>query len=467
MSEQTNTELQTVETLFQEMVAHGEPKLISNFAPSNSSEQKALFLEGRIRNPNHRYDDLNAIDFAAERDAIETKEREILLHPGLDPKLASAYSEFAADWVKKNRLMEVAYLIKHTENPVEKAALKAEYRALNVEIYGEPDETRYRGMLAWKLSQFEGKNLDGKAKEIYHELLDLVPHDPSVEIVKPYEPDEQTKAFVITLAQTVNERFLSRVDEEKEEYSAHQIADLFREIIETEFSDEESGLSAAEGWKVEVGNATVITVKASEKRILIPDNEKMRNQDEVRSLIGHEIGTHMLLAVMGGETNVGTSAIGGPGYYDFEEGFGSIMGQAINGKFKPVSADAYILAGAAYYDERDFRDLFEIKWRLALLDKKEIDTSEENIAKLKSDAYGSTVRIERGTDEDPWLKDIGYSNGEIAAWEYFKKIRGDETRIALLFGGGRHNAPNSKAEQIAYEARDIVNRDWEDEEIAA
>lgn len=467
MSEQTNTELQTVETLFQEMVAHGEPKLISNFTPSNSSEQKALFLEGRIRNPNHQYNALDAIDFAAERQAIEEKEREILLHPGLDPKIAATYSEFAADWIKKNRLMEVAHLIKHTENPVEKDALKKEYRALNVEIYGEPDETRYRGMLAWKLAQIEAKNPEGPARAIYQELLDLVPHDSSVEIVKPYEPDEETKEFVQTLAQTINERFLGHMDEDKETYSAHEVAALFREIIETDFSDEESGINAAEGWRVDVEEATVITVKASEKRIVIPDNEKMRSREDVRSLIAHEIGTHMLLSVMGGETNVDPSGIGGPGYYDFEEGFGSIMGQAIKGKFEPVSADAYILAGAAYYDDRDFRDLFEIKWRLALLGKDNPDLSDEKIKKVKEAAYGSTVRIERGTDEDPWLKDTGYSNGEIAAWEYFKKIKGDDTRIALLFGGGRHNAPDPEAERIAYEARDIVNKDWEDEEIAA
>lgn len=467
MSEQTNTELQTVEVLFQEMVAHGEPKLISNFTPSNVSEQKTLFLEGRIRNPNHRYDALDVIDFASEREVIEAKEREILLHPNLDPKLSSVYSEFAADWVKKNRLMEVAHLIKHAENPVEKATLKAEYRALNVEIYGEPDEKRYRGTLAWKLSKFESKDLDGKAKEIYHELLDLAPHDPSVEIVKPYEADGETKEFVTNLSETVNEHFLEHVDEEKETYTARELADLFQEIIGTEFTDQESGMNAAEGWKVEVGKATAITVKASEKRVVIPDNEKIRNRQEIKYLIAHEIGIHVLLAIMGGETNVGPSSIGAPGYYEFEEGLASIMGQAIKGKFEPVSADAYILAGAAYYDERDFRDLFEIKWRLALLDRDEIDTSEANIAKVKSDAYASTVRIERGTDEDPWLKDTGYANGEIAAWEYLKKIKGDETRIALLFGGGHHNAPNPEAQRIAYEARDIVNKDWEDEEIAA
>jgi hypothetical protein len=128
------------------------------------------------------------------------------------------------------------------------------------------------------------------------------------------------------------------------------------------------------------------------------------------------------------------------------------MGQVLTGEFVEAGADHYITVGAKYFDHKDFRDIFELKWRLEALysleDGKEL--TEKAIEKARTAGYGNTLRILRGTDELPWLKDLSYYNGSVDMWRHLEKIRGDDVKLMFVLMG-KSNPANPAHERVLYE----------------
>lgn len=87
--------------------------------------------------------------------------------------------------------------------------------------------------------------------------------------------------------------------------------------------------------------------------------------------------------------------------------------------------------------DMDFRDTYEVKWRLAALEKATEQSGIEDLdlAKIKNTAYGSTMRIFRGTDELPWFKDLSYYNGSAGVWRHLEEIRGDDVQFMFVLMG--------------------------------
>ena len=116
------------------------------------------------------------------------------------------------------------------------------------------------------------------------------------------------------------------------------------------------------------------------------------------------------------------------------------MEQARKGVFREAGVDHYITAGLAYFGQKDFRDTYEVKWRLGLLEKlsDNQEVTEADRSKAQNTAYGGTMRMFRGTDELPWFKDLAYYNGAVMTWRHLEEL-------------GK-NDPSSKAhERIVYE----------------
>lgn len=146
---------------------------------------------------------------------------------------------------------------------------------------------------------------------------------------------------------------------------------------------------------------------------------------------------HVLRAVTGEQADLGPLRTGLDEYYDSEEGLGKVMEQALDKKFVEAGVEPYITAGAAYYGQKDFREVFEMKWRLGLLAKIESgqEVTEKMIHDAKETAYGSVMRSFRGTDALPWFKDLTYYNGTAEIWKFIEENRGDDFRLTLLLMG--------------------------------
>lgn len=422
-----------------------EPKLITNYVPANKTEEKEAFLEGKIRNPDHHYPRLDDIDFDAQLETIAQTGAQIVSNPTLNPKHEASYKEFIDGYTNKTRLMRLACDYKAAQDSVEKERIGREYEALNIELYGKPDEMTYRSLLQEKLNLIAHKNLTGHAEKLRNELFTMAGFNESQEIPERFKPSSETVEWMHEVVTTLYDGMLSHVPEQVE-FSEHEAKNVFEEIIREEFGE------AAEGWTVDVEEAKSINVKSAEKRIIIPDDRGSITRNTLRKLIVHEIGVHMLRSVTGGETDLEPLRNGLSDYYDSEEGLGVVMEQALTGKFVEAGIDHYITAGAAYYDRKDFRDIFELKWRLGALSslKDDGELTEEAIKKAKQGAYGGTMRILRGTDELPWFKDLAYYNGSVNMWRHLEEIKGDDVKFMFVLMG-KANPASSAHERILYE----------------
>ena len=415
------------------------PKIVTMFTPSNRSEEEERFLSGETRNPQFVYDKLHATDFDKAIEKIRELGDKILNHPDLTSISKKFYEGFIKKYYEQTELLRCAQAY-CSANSEDRQEIAEAYKGLNIETYGEPDEDTYRSLLGEKLNRVRNKKLIGKADELRKELFGMVDFDPDVDIPERFCPSSDTVQWMHGVAESLYGGMLKHIPDEQAEFNPHELQKIFTDIIEEEFNGRggtEGCAGAAEGWTVSVEKATSINVKSSEKRIVIPDNGMMRSRKKVEELIVHDIGVHMLRSIAGGDTDILPLKSGLSDYYDTEEGLGVVMEQAFRGKFAERGVDHYITAGLAHFDNKDFREAFEIKWRLSLLGSIDDggEVGDEQIAKAKKTAFTQTLRSFRGTNDLPLFKDLSYYNGSVEVWKYLESIKGDDLLLSLLLAG--------------------------------
>ena len=406
-----------------------EPKLITSTVPANAKEQKELFIAGDVPVPEHTYPRLAIEDSVI--DEIRELGDTISRSPDLDKKHAAVYEAFVDGYAKKTRLMQAMHEVKTAETEVLRDEARSEFMALNVELYGAPDKDTYASLLTEKLAGIAERDLPEKAQVLFGELRDLLPAEyvEGKEVTR-FKPSAETVEWMQGAAETLYGSMLDHVPE-KDTFDVHEVRDIFAAIIKDEFGE------AAEDWHVDVEEAKSINVKSVEKRVVIPEDRGELTRDDVRKLVVHEIGVHVLRSITGEQADIGPLRTGLSEYYEAEEGLGKVMEQALFGQFVEAGVDHYITAGAAYFDHKNFRETYEMKWRIQALQKLEEgeDLTDEAVKKAKLAAYGGVMRIFRGTDELPWFKDLAYYNGTAETWKFLEDISGDDFRLTLLMMG--------------------------------
>lgn len=447
--EKINKQQESVSELYNRLTDY-EPKPITEYVPENAAQQQAAFMNDEIRNPDHIYDRLAAIDFPARYSAIDAIGARILASADLNDKYTPVYAEFIEGYAQKTRLMELARNYKHSEDDREKDAIKTEYMQLNIELYGEPDESTYRSLLHEKLTKIANKELHGSALELRDELFAMVDYDAKAEYPARFRPSEETVAWMKNVAETLYEDMLARIPIQ-DTFNPREVQAIFTNIINEEFG------GAADAWSVDIEKAESINVKTAERRVVIPDNKGDLKYKEMREKVVHEIGVHVMRAITGAQSDLDPLKNGLNDYYDSEEGLGKVMEHAINGKFVEAGIEPYITAGAAYYDDMDFRDVIEMKWRLSVLAAAAENTeiSEEKIISAKKVAYKSAMRSMRGTDALPWFKDLAYYNGAADMWRHLESIQGDDLKFTFVLMG-KANPANTLHEHILLETKDAA-----------
>jgi hypothetical protein len=423
--------------------------IVTSFVPSDAKEQKRAFLKDEIVNPDHDYSKLDNRDYDETAEAIRAAGEAILTNPLLNPKFKTEYEQFIDRYQKNNRLMQLAWDYNAALDPVERDEIRREYMQLNIELFGEPDEGIYRSLLQDKLQAVGEKELTGRALELRNELFEKVQIDDSVEMTERFKPSDETVEWMHDVADTLYSDMLSHVPDE-DSFTEREVQEIFQAIIKEEFGE------SADDWTVSIESAKSINVKADKKRVVIPDDRGDIDHKTVRELIVHELGVHMLRSIMGGETDLELLKNGLNGFADAEEGLGKIMEQALNGTFVEAGVGHYITAGLAHHDGKDFREIYEINWRLAALENvnEDGDITSETIEEKQDDAYGATMRIMRGTDELPLFKDLSYYNGSIAMWRLLESIIGDDVKFMFVFMG-RGDPSNIEHQRVQYETATV------------
>lgn len=446
---------QSLEDLFKDLTDL-EPKPVANFVPTNRAEQKELFLSGGVRNPDHQYAKLAAIDFESNRQKITAIGEMLSTHEDTKEKYANVYNQYIQNYINKTNFMELANKVKTAESDDEKQVAEEEFKKLNIELYGEPDEATYRSLIGEKIADIKAKDLSEAGAVIRSELFALV--DPAdTEKIERFKPSQETIDWLSDIVESEDSLYGSMLEHvpHQEAFSDEEIKLIFEKIIVQEFELNLAEVPEDNGvlWQVAIEDAQSINVKTAEKRLVIPKGREV-DYATMRKLVVHEIGIHFLRSVMGEQTDLAPLKWGLSNYYDTEEGLGVVMEQAVAGAYKEAGVGHYITAGLAQFDGNDFRDIFETKWRLNVLSSTKEDVTAEAITKAKDLAYAATMRSMRGTDKLPWFKDLSYYNGPDEVWQHFESIRGDDTEFMLVLLG-KANAANKEHRHVLLETATV------------
>jgi len=437
---------ESVSNLYDQLI-ESEPKPVTNFVPDNAAEQRDAFLKGDIENPDHNYAKLKDYHFDATLEKIGSIGDRILQNPDLNPKHTKAYEQFIEGYKNKTRLMALATQFKEAQPGEEKDTIAKKFMELNIELHGEPDEETYRSLLFEKVSKINKKKFVGEAAKIAEELNELVEIPEGSEQLTRFSPSAETVSWMHETVQGLYGNMLDKIPE-GDTFTASEVQSIFQDILKSEFGE------SADDWKIDIESAKSINVKTAEKRIVIPEDAKDMSVGKLRSLVVHELGVHMLRSIIGGDTDLEPLKSGLNDYYDAEEGLGVVMEQALLGEYKERGVPLYLTAGLAYIDNKNFRETFEVKWRMGALEKVKDceDITTEAIDDARRTAYGSVMRIMRGTDELPWFKDLAYYNGSASIWQHLENIQDDDLKFMFVLMG-KADPANIDHERLMYETK--------------
>lgn len=404
------------------------PDIIGAMLPRNGKEQRELFLAGTIRNPHHSYDKL-AHDYATPMKTIVETGEQVTEEIGPESKHRAIYDETIETYVDTNELMYFMNEYNQTIDPVKKQQYRDEIMKLNIELHGAPVEREYHHVLASYLDKIDVKDLTGRALVVYQELLGALPIADTLEDPGGYAPKLETMAWMHQMVETLYGGMLAHVENNRT-YNPKQLRDLFEQVMSNEFED------AATGWEVVIEPAKSIVVKARDKKIVIPEDRDEVTSEQAKDLIVHEIGVHMLRALYGYDSDVAPLAVGLTGAGDSEEGLAMVTQQARVGTYVEAGHGLYLVASLAHFEQTDFRDTFELMWRIgALAACKDGMLNDVQIEKARGTAYALCMRIFRGTDDIPWFKDLQYYNGTANVWKQLDAICGDDFQYQLMLIG--------------------------------
>jgi domain of unknown function (DUF1704) len=351
----------------------------------------------------------------------------------------------------------------------------------NITLYGEPDKTIYESLLGEKIANIFHKKRSQSAEIIFQELRNLLPENAldDTRVQDRFCPSTETMRWMNEVVHGLYDNMLRHVDSYVEAHKSElqiesqdetvikiqptHLQDIFRDILAEEFlassKEVEEGSQTGDiqgaqvvidwdntetrsvekdtDWNVEVTEAKSINVDPDTRHIRIPQDREAMSVNEVKRLVVHEIGVHVLTRMTGGSTNLEPLAQGLTGFNDTQEGLGKAMEHALEGEYQEAGIDHYITAGLAYFDNKDFKGAYDVKWRLKLLESLKPDQAptQAQIDKAKQWAANTTMRIYRGTDDLPLFKDLCYYNGSKEVWEYLERICGDNLQLSLLLAG--------------------------------
>ncbi|PID32887.1 hypothetical protein CR956_00125 [Candidatus Saccharibacteria bacterium] len=456
---------------------------------NDSITKRSSFLEGEVINPSFEYCELvNLEDLQAGITNLESaKEEAAQLEPSLDSLNAinstldfrvaeMEYVKQIAQLNKMTRLLERLDDETSRSNLVTKIEqLVEDVRNLGHELYGEPDPDIRDMALNELWSILDSKSYSSSMQEIYNELQDGFWFNDNKFIsplmradnrqVKLPDPGDLSIDWMGKYVAEMNGDIQALVEAYWEQAVAQfgwdykcgpeDIAEVFQRTIDMRDPNGESNVTV----RLAEGRAS-LSWESPEKAVLVGSNrEPIGSKDELFKKVLHEFGVHGQRLVNGLKTDLPVLATGlytdteRADYLTFEEGFATTVEETIGDSTPRWNAGklGHYLNISMAEDGADFRSVFEMSWRYRLLAslKDNEEPTESEIARQKKLAYGSCVRIFRGTQPDlaektgfdipplTFNKDLAYLSGRVLAMQHIKHLYDDENveGLMLLFGG--------------------------------
>lgn len=376
--------------------------------------QKKDFIAGKCENPTLDYPDLEKMDFAQkEQDLLQLKKD--ILEQEANEVVKQIYR-----WKINEKIAELR-MLKETKSGNDRRFLR--YSKF---IYGKPEKEVFDYTMNQirktieKKTEDSNENVRNAAQRLLSELSgSFQGEQPSIAELKDFMKETSKSG---TFADT--------------EYGDEEIKVAFEQALER---------YKLSGWNVIVGGkGTAISVSQEKKNVNIPSGRKMK-EEQLRALIEHEIGTHVLRRENGERTQLKLLGLGLDRYLKGEEGIATFEEQKLLGANEFAGLDGHLaisLAVGMDGKKRDFRKVYEILKDYYFINSKKEES--EAIISAANSAWNRCIRTFRGTTCKTLgvclTRDIVYREGNIGVWDIVKSKPEEAKRFAI----GKYDPSNPR-----------------------
>jgi hypothetical protein len=431
---------------------------------SGSVDVRPAFIAGQSRNPKFENPKLKiatiemaegimSLDGARRRVELVEQDAEHLgvINSTIDYRIAEM------EYVKL--LSQLDYLVHETGDIDAAREVALQVKEASERLYGEADPYVRDMCLNAIWRNLDGKQFQGKARQLYDDLRYGFTMAEGYEISAMRRSDDQEAMFpefgeaatwageyfqeknadIFALA---DEFWAEKVVENGEEFtcSTDDMIEFLEAVIRMRDPDNFAGIivekkpkSAALSWNT--SNMTLYVGATFGNRAVPIDTAMIM---ATRTL--HEFGQHGQTAINGLKTDLPVLGTGlytdtsNPDYLPFEEGFATIIESAIDGDQPEWEGGglSYYLGVAFAAEGDDFRTVYEKTWRYIVLQETPEDqlVTDEAMKDAQRKAYMRCARIFRGNPTDAgsqlgvvttYNKDLSYIAGKIRAIQYIKR----------------------------------------------
>lgn len=383
--------------------------------------------------------------------------------------------------------------------------LKGQYQTLNEVLYGvlSPEEKTAVLGEAWAL--INGKTFTDQEAEFKKQLEDGFTYEDSADntlVVNRLQQSDKrlpviNKELLDTFGQFLKNEYSDiyelisdyektvidkRPTKEERTFNARDFKTIFELVHAMRDPEGSSGVQVEweDGGRSCSWNTPRMAVVVGSLRPSTKESEDdSKDIDQVFGVVVHEYLNHAGRAIDGAKTDIPVLGSGlftdaeegeSSDYLTFEEGLGGLAQKAVTGKtesWKVIDIEKTLALSLAY-EGRNFREVFEVLWRVrALLTSKESSGvfKVADLDKSKRNAYEACVRIFRGTPiELPRMsengepqpitfnKDIANLRGKVSSMNYIEGIIDKPEEIRKLFKG-KYDPTNQRQKAIFEQAQ--------------
>ena len=398
--------------------------------PSNEAGARDEFLkDARLKYPHYEYDKLNEKTLGKKRARISELLNEVKTRKDLSEDLKTTFlKDLGQSWYF-TELISAA----HDYNAgVEKARAQKRFERASDAALGRMHEDTFWSLLRERVASINAKKLNADDYVIYHEMLALI-GVMGRNRKRHYVP---SRPLVRKFGRKIHDLFDSiarYIPKDRDSFTPQDGANIINEIIKKEINIP---------YVAEVDeNVLTASMHVSERKIVLPGGRvEHYSRIELEKLIVHELGVHTIRAASAESGDLPVSAFSKTGAYSrlTEEGLAKVCEQAIDGKYDDICTVRYLAIGLAQVCEKNFRQTYEILWRMEHLIS----------GRSKEDCFSIVQRVFRGTGVLPINTDLIYYRGYVLVWQYIEKHIDDSDLINTLFLSGKNDFLEQKRDTL-------------------
>ncbi len=421
--------------------------------------QRSAFEAGTILNPSLDYPKIDVVAFEKrEQDLLGLKRDVIAGEPNevvkqvyrwrINEKLAELRMLKISGQLDQIRVTREAYM---SGGPVEGAATAEEleeaeagllrkFRKYNEFVYCNPSPEVF-SYTVQKVRAGAEADLNSDSVELQEAARNLLSKLPEVQSSSDFTTPSQEdfNAAKENTMQTVGELL------DLPEFEGELVAEEIRQAFDIALQSLE-----AEGWKVTIStdSKTAISVDQETREVKIPSTRKL-GVEKLRSLIAHEVGTHVARRVNGERGKLMILGLGLDRYEKGDEGVATMREQVLSEGISDFSGLeghlAISLATGLDGTPRNFRQTYEVLeayfYHKSLRGGKAPEVAKKD---AKTQAWTRAVRTFRGTSENAkgvaYTKDIVYREGNIGVWNVVR----EDLKEMLRLNVGKYDPANPR-----------------------